>query len=61
MDCGGVFHWFAMHFDHRPEHHKKFNISAAGNRNREKVAEEIAKCDLVCGNCHAIRTHVGRD
>ena len=23
----------------------------------DRLMEEIAKCDLVCSNCHAIRTH----
>lgn len=33
--------------------------------NRQKVLEEISKCELVCRNCHALRTsirlEVGRD
>jgi hypothetical protein len=60
QDCRGVFHWFAMQFDHRPGSVKKFTISQAGCRSRVSVAEEIAKCDLLCANCHAIRTHVTR-
>ena len=25
--------------------------------NRQMVLEEIEKCELVCANCHATRTH----
>jgi hypothetical protein len=57
LDCGGKFHYSAMQFDHvRGE--KKFAISLAMSTtySKERVLEEIAKCDLVCANCHAIRT-----
>lgn len=59
-DCGGVFHWFAMQFDHRPGVRKLFEISKAGNRKRESILLEIEKCDVVCANCHAVRTHIHR-
>src|SRR5262249_2796711 len=42
---------------------KFFNISVAGGQTRlswERIAEEIAKCDVVCANCHRIRTHERR-
>ena len=61
MDCNGVFPWCAMDFDHRPEEVKLFNISDKGHRIATKpmlarVKEEIAKCDIVCSNCHRVRT-----
>ena len=28
-----------------------------GGWSREKVDEEIKKCDIVCSNCHRIRTY----
>ena len=46
-----------MQWDHRPDTVKLFEISAAfGEWTREAVLAEIAKCDLVCTNCHIIRT-----
>lgn len=55
MDCGGRFPPCAMDFDHvRGE--KSFAISAAGTRSHEAVKAEIRKCDIVCSNCHRIRT-----
>lgn len=59
MDCGG--YWpdnpEVMDFDHRPGEVKLFGInSAASRRARHLLEAEIAKCDLVCANCHRIRT-----
>ena len=46
-----------MQWDHRPGTQKLFEISAAfGGWSRQAVIDEIAKCDLVCTNCHIIRT-----
>jgi hypothetical protein len=56
-DCGRVFPAFVMHWDHLPGHVKIAEISAmVGNRRREVVIEELAKCELVCANCHVMRT-----
>lgn len=61
MDCGGVFASCAMHFDHRPGTGKMFNIGERFASVAEDVlVEEIAKCDVVCANCHAVRTHTRR-
>ncbi len=58
VDCGGVFHPEAMHFDHRPESGKEFDVGFGNGRySRARVLAEIAKCDLVCANCHAVRTY----
>ncbi len=61
LDCGGVFPFIAMDFDHRPKEEKCFNISTRGDLKAtpERIAKwekEIAKCDLVCANCHRVRT-----
>lgn len=55
MDCGVVYPYFVLQYDHRGDDVKRFVIAAAGSIASAK--KEIAKCDLVCGNCHAIRTH----
>lgn len=48
-----------MDFDHRED--KKFNIAQLSKiASVEKLKEEIAKCDVVCANCHRIRTHSSR-
>ena len=33
------------------------DISSMCGFSNKKVLEEIAKCDIVCANCHRIRTH----
>lgn len=59
MDCGGVFPLECMDFDHRDPLTKKWNISHLVRRCRDDLTElraEIAKCDVVCANCHRVRT-----
>jgi hypothetical protein len=57
LDCGGFYPPFVMDFDHvRGE--KKFGISRYKSRGVPLPAllDEILKCELVCANCHRIRT-----
>ena len=54
-DCHECFHHAAMDFDHaRGEKYK--GVSAMWSYSWARVLEEIAKCDLVCANCHRLRT-----
>jgi hypothetical protein len=55
-DCGNLFPWYVMDFDHL--HSKVDDVSemAAKVRPRDAIKEEIAKCEVVCANCHRIRT-----
>ncbi len=58
-DCGGVFPVWVMHWDHLPEFEKTDAISVmVTSRTREAVLEELKKCELVCANCHVMRTVV---
>lgn len=54
-DCGGRFPVECMDFDH-VRGSKVANISRMHGHARERVMEEVAKCDVVCSNCHRIRT-----
>ena len=54
-DCGGVFPPYVMHFDHREPGEKLDKVSSI--KRIAKALREAAKCDVVCANCHAIRTH----
>lgn len=59
VDCGLKYPHYVMDFDHRVNSMKRDNISHLVNQNfltYEKILEEIEKCDLVCANCHRIRT-----
>ena len=57
VDCGQEFPPCVMQWDHRPGESKKADVSVlAGRWSRERVLAEVTKCDLVCANCHALRT-----
>lgn len=50
--------YFVFAFDHLDPALKKFQLSIAASTNKTVKAaqEEMAKCELVCHNCHMIRT-----
>lgn len=55
-DCGNTFPTCCMDFDHKYD--KKFNIATGLCRSDESLLKEIDKCDVVCSNCHRIRTYL---
>jgi len=58
VDCGGTFPSVAMDFDH-VNGEKKMTISRmlrSSDSRWEDILAEVAKCDLVCANCHRVRT-----
>jgi hypothetical protein len=55
VDCGEPDP-LKLSFDH-VRGTKRFNISCAGrSRSMKSVLAEIAKCDVRCHNCHAVKT-----
>lgn len=56
-DCGNLYPYYVMDFDHRPGTEKVDHPSRITRRGRKATMVEIEKCDLVCANCHRIRTH----
>ena len=60
-DCGIKYPEFVMEFDHLPQFKKEFNISCGAFKNPDQLREEMLKCELVCANCHKIRTHTRRN
>ena len=62
MDCGIQYPYYVMDFDHRNKKNKLTTINRMINYHsysKKKILEEIRKCDLVCANCHRIRTYCG--
>jgi hypothetical protein len=56
-DCGRSFPPEAMDFDHvRGTKIAGISQLVRGSHSLEAVLAEIAKCELVCANCHRIRT-----
>jgi hypothetical protein len=53
-DCGNSYPPCVMDFDHLSN--KSFNISQKIWCSMEELTAEIAKCDVVCANCHRIRS-----
>ena len=56
-DCGNQYPPYVMDFDHRDQSTKSFCIGQNKSRGALSVSNEIAKCDVVCSNCHRERTH----
>ena|SRR5579859_5921521 len=57
-DCGNRYPSYVMQFDHLGG--KLFDIATAvqqGWISLKKLRQEIAKCEVVCANCHAERTY----
>ena len=53
-DCGQSFPEECMDFDHIGE--KSYTIADMKSHSVEKLLLEISKCEVVCANCHRIRT-----
>lgn len=59
MDCGLEWPSYVMEFDHvRGEKIAAVARLVADRCSFEMLDAEIAKCDVVCSNCHRIRTHL---
>jgi hypothetical protein len=57
-DCDQQYPYWILHFDHKPEFEKICDINDMRyHASIEKIKQEIAKCDLICANCHRERTH----
>ena len=56
-DCGIQYPYYVMQFDHvRGE--KLFQLgNAYGQQSLGAIRAEVAKCEVVCANCHFERTH----
>ncbi len=59
MDCGNTFPPECMDFDH-VRGVKKFRISYCLTSSEKVLLAEMAKCEIVCSNCHRIRTRIRR-
>jgi hypothetical protein len=64
-ECGGIFEPHQMDFDHRVPSEKLFRVTEARAMlmSRPHLLAEVRKCEIVCANCHRLRTraaHVAR-
>lgn len=56
VDCGKTYAPCTMDFDHVRGEKRIAVANLTGHHSRETVISEIEKCDLVCANCHRVRT-----
>ena len=55
-DCHRKYPAVALDFDHLRD--KKSRVAyLVGRASLDKIIQEMAKCEVVCANCHRIRTH----
>lgn len=58
LDCKNQWPTYVLDFDHIPERGEKlFELWKARGKTLKQVLAEIAKCDVVCSNCHREREH----
>jgi hypothetical protein len=58
VDCGNRYPSYVMDFDHIDPATKIIKVSALVYSGSEPLLlDEISKCEVVCANCHRIRTH----
>lgn len=62
LDCGYSGPSFMFDFDHNNPEEKEFEISTGISKwySMEVLIQEADKCDLLCANCHRLRTHKQR-
>ena len=56
-DCGIQYPYYVMDFDHREGEIKKYQLNRIDRMTVRTILHEIAKCDVVCANCHRERTY----
>ena len=57
-DCKTTYPYYVMDFDHvRGDKVIALGLVVAWGYTEQEILNEIAKCDVVCSNCHRERTH----
>jgi hypothetical protein len=57
FDCKKTYPWCVMEFDHT-RGVKLFEVTSLHQfGSKKKLLDEIKKCDVICANCHTIRTY----
>ena len=58
MDCKISYPYYMMDFDH-VRGKKQANVAELINTlSKKRIDAEIAKCEVVCSNCHRARTYM---
>ena len=60
--CGYKEHSVALHFDHINPKEKSFTISRDyKSKGMDILKKEVRKCQVLCANCHAVKTQENGD
>ena len=61
MDCKISYPYYMMDFDH-VRGTKQANVAELINTlSQKRLDAEIAKCEIVCSNCHRARTYIRKN
>lgn len=56
-DCRKQYPYYVMEFDHlRDKEHSIADLTSQLHASLKRVKQEMAKCEVVCSNCHKART-----
>lgn len=55
VDCGNETK-AVLQFDHLRDKHKNISFLVSKAYSIKMIKEEIEKCEIVCANCHTLRT-----
>lgn len=61
VDCGYNENAYALEFDHLPGTDKRRTVASTMYQSWKAIWAEIEKCEVVCANCHAIRTFTRKE
>jgi len=56
VDCEKTYHPVCMDFDHLGNKSFELSDGIVNGFSQKRLLEEIKKCELVCSNCHRLRT-----
>jgi hypothetical protein len=59
-DCKQSYPYYVMQFDHIADNKDGHIADLMRSKGLATVLAEIEKCELVCANCRAVRTHMRR-
>ena len=61
LDCKISYPYYVMDFDHvRGRKHKNV-MELIPTLSKKIIDKEIAKCEIVCSNCHRARTYIRKN
>lgn len=55
--CGVKYPYYVMDYDHKDPTNKKHCIAHMMGHSKKALQNEINKCELLCANCHRIKTY----